>query len=209
MQRRYVTRLVIANRSHNSTKDVVVSLLDGGVHESKLRKAGIEVHSLGLNGFARLPAALIRLVLLMRRIRPRLVMTWLYHADLIGLLAAMLSGTGAKRVIWNVRCSNIDFRNYAFTTLWIVRILTWLSPLPKLVSVNSRTGRHVHEALGYRPRDWVLMPNGVDLSQYRPDGRDRVQVRAELGLDATKFAVGMIARATRRRIMSHFLRPPK
>ena len=32
----------------------------------------------------------------MRRIRPRLVMTWLYHADLTGLLAAMLSGTGAK-----------------------------------------------------------------------------------------------------------------
>ena len=53
----------------------------------------------------------------------------------------------------------------------------------------------MHEALGYRPRDWVHMPNGVDLNRYRPDTRDRVQVRAELGLDATTFAVGMIARA--------------
>jgi hypothetical protein len=137
---------------------VVVSLLDGGAHACKLRGAGIEVHSLGLDRFSRLPGAFIKLVRLIRHVRPSLIMTWLYHADLIGTLATMVSGVGVKRLIWNLRCSNIDLNGYSWTTRWTVKLLTWLSPLPRLVSVNSRAGQRAHEALGYRPRDWMLLP---------------------------------------------------
>jgi glycosyltransferase involved in cell wall biosynthesis len=189
-----LVRLVLADQDSGLMRNVVVSLLDGGVHITKLRDAGIEVYSLGLDRFSRLPVGFLRLVLLMRRIRPDVVMTWLYHADLLGILAAVASGLGAGRVIWNLRCSNIDFDKYAYTTRWIVKILTWLSPLPKAVTANSRAGQRVHEALGYRPRYWAFLPNGVDLDEYRPNERDRIQVRNELGLDATTFAVGMIAR---------------
>ena len=187
-----LVRLVVAAQLRGSVKNVVVSLLDGGAHASKLREAGIEVHSLGLDRFTRLPGAFIKLVRLMRQVRPDLIMTWLYHADLVGTLAAMVSGIGVRRVIWNLRCS---FAHYGWTTRCIVKILSWLSPLPRLVSVNSKAGRRAHETLGYRPRGWMLLPNGLDLDEYRPDGRDRVLVRSELGLDATTFAVGVIARA--------------
>jgi glycosyltransferase involved in cell wall biosynthesis len=189
-----LVRLVVAAQLRGSVKNIVVSLLDGGVHANKLREAGIEVHSLQLSRFANLPGAFIKLVRLMRHVRPSLIMTWLYHADLIGTLAAIVSGVGTKRLIWNLRCSNIDFDRYAWTTRWTVKLLTLLSPLPRLVSVNSRAGQGAHEALGYRPRDWMLLPNGIDLDEYRPDGRDRIHVRNELGLDATTFAVGVIAR---------------
>ena len=190
-----LVRLVVAAELRGSVKNVVVSLLDGGSHANKLREAGIEVHSLGLDRLSRFPGAFTKLVRLMRQVRPDLLMTWLYHADLVGTLAAMVSGIGMKRVIWNLRCSNIDFARHAWTTRCAVKILSWLSPLPRLVSVNSKAGRRAHEALGYRPRGWVLLPNGLDLDEYRPDGRDRVLVRSELGLDATTFAVGVIARA--------------
>lgn len=190
-----LVRLVVAAQRHGWVKNVVVSLRDDGPHASKLREAGIAVHSLGLDRASRLPGAFIKLVRLMRRVRPDLVMTWLYHADLIGTLAAMVSGVGARRVIWNLRCSNIEFARHAWTTYCTVKILSWLSPLPRLVSVNSKAGREAHERLGYRPRDWMLLPNGLDLDEYRPDGQDRVLVRSELGLDAATFAVGVIARA--------------
>ncbi len=190
-----LVRLVVAAQQRGSVNNVVISLLDGGPHVNRLREAGIEVHSLGLDRFSRLPSAFIKLVRLMRRVRPDLVMTWLYHADLIGTLAAMASGVGVRRVIWNVRCSNLDFTRCAWTTRRIVSVLSWLSPLPRLVSVNSKAGRRAHETLGYRPQGWMLLPNGLDLEEYRPDGRDRVLVRSELGLDATTFAVGVIARA--------------
>jgi len=190
-----LVRLVVAAQQRGSVNNVVVSLLDGGPHVTRLREAGIEVHSLGLDRFTHLPRALIKLVRLMRQIRPDLVMTWLYHADLIGTLAAIMSGVGVRRVIWNVRCSNLDFTRCPWTTRRVVSVLSWLSPLPRLVSVNSKAGRRAHETLGYRPQGWMLLPNGLDLEEYRPDGRDRVLVRSELGLDATTFAVGVIARA--------------
>jgi len=190
-----LVRLVVAAQQRGSVNNVVVSLLDGGPHVTRLREAGIEVHSLGLDRFTHLPGAFIKLVRLMRQVRPDLVMTWLYHADLMGTFAAIMSGVGVRRVIWNVRCSNLDFTRCAWTTRRIVSVLSWLSPLPRLVSVNSKAGRRAHETLGYRPQGWMLLPNGLDVEEYRPDGRDRVLVRSELGLDATTFAVGVIARA--------------
>jgi glycosyltransferase involved in cell wall biosynthesis len=198
-----LTRLVLANRS--SFRQVVVSLLDGGIYVSKLRNAGIEVHTLNLNGFYRLPAAFFSLVQLLWRIRPDVVMTWLYHADFLGTFAAIGSGLGAKRVIWNIRCSNIDFGNHARATRWVVRVLSWLSPLPKAVSTNSRAGQRAHHALGYRPRHWAVLPNGLDSNEYRPNERDRIEVRTELGIQPTEFAIGMVARLDPQKDHANFL----
>jgi glycosyltransferase involved in cell wall biosynthesis len=198
-----LTRLVLANRL--SFRQVVVSLLDGGIYVSKLRNAGVEVHTLNLNGFHRLPAAFFSLVLILRRIRPNVVMTWLYHADFFGTVAAIVSGLGPGRIIWNIRCSNIDFGKHARTTRWVVRMLSWLSPLPRAVSANSRAGQRAHHAFGYRPRHWAVLPNGLDLNEYRPNERDRMEVRSELGIARNEFAVGMVARLDPQKDHSNFL----
>jgi glycosyltransferase involved in cell wall biosynthesis len=198
-----LTRLVLANR--RSFQQVVVSLLDGGLYVGKLRNAGIEVHTLNLNGFYRLPAAFFSLVLLLWRIRPDVVMTWLYHADFLGTFAAIASGLRPGRLIWNIRCSNIDFGNHARTTRWVVRALSWLSPLPKAVSTNSRAGQRAHYALGYRPRHWAVLPNGLDLNEYRPNQRDRIEVRTELGIESDEVAIGMVARLDPQKDHANFL----
>jgi glycosyltransferase involved in cell wall biosynthesis len=69
-----------------------------------------------------------------------------------------------------------------------------LSPLPDAVVVNSSAGRRAHEALGYRPRRWELIPNGVDTDMFRPDDARRAAVRRELGLTDGLAAIGVIAR---------------
>jgi glycosyltransferase involved in cell wall biosynthesis len=198
-----LTRLVLANRAY--FRQVVVSLLDGGVYVDKLRTAGVEVHTLNLNGFHRLLTALLRLVLITRKLRPDVMMTWLYHADFLGTLAAIASGLGSRRVIWNIRCSNIDFGHHARTTRWIVWILSRLSMLPRAVSANSGAGKRAHHALGYRPRRWAVLPNGLDLKEYRPNKEDRIEVRTELGIDLDHLAVGMVARLDPQKDHANFL----
>jgi glycosyltransferase involved in cell wall biosynthesis len=131
---------------------------------------------------------------MLRRNRPDVVMTWLYHADFIGTMALLASGLGTDRLVWNLRCSNLDFKDFARTTRWLVSILAWLSPLPRTIAANSRSGQRAHQALGYRPRSWVYLPNGLDLDEWRPDEADRVKIRHELGLKNGGLAVGMIAR---------------
>jgi len=121
-------------------------------------------------------------------------MSWLYHADLMATLALLLSGLGTGRLIWNLRCSDVDLRQYAQSTRWVVSLLARLSSLPGAIAANSQAGRAYHASLGYRPRRWIDLPNGFDLVEWRPDAADRAAVRAEWSLDDATLAIGMIAR---------------
>jgi glycosyltransferase involved in cell wall biosynthesis len=128
----------------------------------------------------------------MRRLRPTVLQTWMYHSDLLGIIAAPL--TGNPPVIWNLRCSNMDFSRYRRTTRWVMHILAHLSSLPKGVLANSEAGQHWHAQLGYRPREWVVLPNGIDVERFRPDPQARLRWRNRLGVGPNTVLVGMCAR---------------
>ena len=150
-------------------------------------------------------AALWRLRGIMRRFEPDVVMTWLYHADLAGTFAALLGGVKRGRLIWNLRCTRVDFSLYSRFTRWTVRVLAALSRWPAAVATNSRAGRADHEDLGYRPRRWVYLPNGFDLQELRPDAADRSVVRNSLNLAEDDFAVAIVARVDPMKDYSTFL----
>lgn len=91
---------LVARMDRGEFENVVVSLMDPGPVAERIRGVGITVHALGLR---RGPAALwgvASLARLLRRERPQIVQTWLYHADLLGLVAARLAGV--PRVVWNL-----------------------------------------------------------------------------------------------------------
>ena len=144
---------------------------------------------------------------LLRQIQPDLVMTWLYHADLLGTLAAR--SAGIRRIIWNIRCSDIDLTHYPPMTRLIVHVLARLSRLPWGIATNSMEGRRVHEALGYKPARWFYLPNGFDADQWRPDLVDRAKVRAELGIPDADFVIGMVARVDLQKDYASFLAAAK
>ncbi len=175
-------------------RHVVVSLMDEGLWGGEIRAAGVPVHTLGMRRGTPSPAALLRLAGLLRRTRPATVMSWLYHADLYATLAAPLAGIPARRLVWNLRCSDMDFARYSRATALTVRLLARLSHRPGLITVNSRSGQIRHGELGYRPQAWRYVANGFNLETWRPDAADRTAVRAELGLSADDLALGVIAR---------------
>lgn len=170
----------------------VVSLLPPGPLEPVVRAAGVPVDSLGLSRGTPNPGALFRLVSIMRDWRPGIVQTWLYHADLLGLMAARAAGTG--RVVWNLRCSNMDFDNSGRLTRLVVKGNARLSRLPAAVVANSSMAVGVHRKLGYDPKRFEVIPNGFDLERYAPDPSAGPALRAELGIPADAPLVGMIAR---------------
>lgn len=170
----------------------VVSLTDEGIWGKPLRDAGIGVVALNLRRGAVTPSALWRLMRLIRRMKPAVVQTWLYHADLVGLVAAKMS-TRAP-VVWNLRCSDMELAQYSRLTALVLRVLTWLSPLPAAVIVNSAAGQHRHTQIGYRPRDWRYLPNGIDVVKFKPDVEARRRWRERLNLGDDTVLVGMAAR---------------
>lgn len=159
--------------------------------------------SLGLHSPLQGPQSIFALLRHMRALRPDVVQTWLYHGDLIGGVAAKLCGLP---FIWNIRNSNMDMRQYSFASRTVLAILPYLSRLPTAVVANSQAGRVAHEALGYRPKRWVLIPNGFDINRFQPDPAAATDIRRELGLAPDAFVVGMVARFDPKKDHETFLR---
>jgi len=170
----------------------VVSLLDGGVYHGEVRSAGAELHTLNMTRNRISPSALFKLAKLIHRSRPDIVQTWLYHADLIGLLAARLAGRFP--VVWTLRSSELELRHYSSLTGHIIRALSRLSHWPAAIVSNSTSGMNAHIEMGYRPRLARVIPNSIDTSTFRPSNSAREDIRAELGISADTPLIGCIAR---------------
>jgi glycosyltransferase involved in cell wall biosynthesis len=171
----------------------VISFIGPGIVGERIQSLGIPVYRLGMRPGVPDPLALLRLVRLLRRLRPELVQTWLYHADLIGGVAARLAGV--PKLAWNIRNGNLDRDKNKRHTRWVAKTCSLLSRrLPDRIVCNSRNAAAVHQAAGYDAARFVIIPNGFDLSLYRPDPEVRLSLRAELGLASNATLVGLIAR---------------
>jgi len=173
----------------------VVSLASGGRYAEILRQGGIEVIELGMRPGLPSPAGLLRLIRAIRRLAPDIVQSWMYHADLAALVALALSGRWRRtRLYWGVRCSDMDLSKYPFGTGLVVRLCAKLSGLPTAVAANSASGRDHHRRIGYRPRIFAVVDNGIDPAPFAPDADARREVRTEFGIADETVAIAMLAR---------------
>jgi glycosyltransferase involved in cell wall biosynthesis len=177
---------------YDGLRHCVVSMTDLGYYGQALREHGVAVHCLGMEQGVSWLKAFLRLWRLMRVEKPAVVQTWHYTADLMGLAAARLSGKA--KVVWNLRCSDMDAGRNSILSRMTVGLLARLSSWPSLVLHSSQAGRKVHEALGYRPCRWQHLPNGFDLSAFMPDPRAGETLKAALALPPETLVVGMVAR---------------
>ncbi|MBN2140357.1 MAG: glycosyltransferase [Desulfovibrionaceae bacterium] len=182
----------------------VVSLVPGGDLAPELRGLGLELDDLGMRRGRPSARGLLRLIRIIREFKPDLVQTWLYHADLLGLAAAGLAGRVG--VVWNLRCSNMDFSRYSRFTAWTVRACALLSGRPRAVLANSESARARHLALGYRPRRFEVIPNGFDLERFRPDPLARAALRGQIAVRPDQTLVGLAARFDPMKDHASFLR---
>lgn len=152
----------------------------------------VPVQSLGMRSGVPTVRAMCRLTSLIRKLRPHVLQTWMYHADLLGLLAGRLNKTPA--IAWNLRRSFIGMSQLGWSSRMELRAAARFSPQPDVVVTNSLAGQRTHEALGYRPRQWVHIPNSIDADTFRPDAKARATLRSELSLPSHTRLIGLVAR---------------
>jgi glycosyltransferase involved in cell wall biosynthesis len=181
---------LVARSDPGRFRHVVVSLTTVGPVGEQIAALGIPVSSLRMRRGMPDPRALIRLVRVMRRAKPDVVQTWLYHADALGLL-----GAAAMRVpvVWNIR-SAIDVDELGPVVAVLARFCARMSRFSAAVVTNSEAARILHARLGYCPRQWLVIPNGFDTRRFMPDATAYRDVRRELGLPADALLIGIVAR---------------
>ena len=128
-----------------------------------------------------------------RRFRPDVVQTWMYHSDLIGGLAALLAGR--PPVIWGIRNAGLDPASSKWTTRRTRDLCALLSDrLPARIVSCSERGTQDHVRAGYSASRMVFIPNGFDLERFEPRPGHRDEFRREIDVPADAALVGMVAR---------------
>jgi len=181
---------LVARSDTAQFRHIVVSLTQIGPVGEKIAALGVPVHSLRMRRGMADPRALLRLLVVMRHVRPDVVQTWLYHADALALPAAALLRVP---VVWNIR-SAVDVNELGPVVAVLARLCAWLSRVPAAVVTNSDAAKVLHTRIGYRPRQWLVIPNGFDTERFVPDVTARRDVRRELGLPADALLIGLVAR---------------
>lgn len=172
---------------------VVVPLTRDLALAPRLQAAGAALEPIGMKTPFAVSGAVARLARLIRRLRPDVIQSWLYHADLAATLARGAARSRAP-LVWSLRCSDMDLARYATTTRIVLHTLTRLSSVPAVVASNSEAGLAWHRRLGYRPRRSTVIPNGFDTDRFRPDPAARARLLAMLGWPEETVVVGLVAR---------------
>ena len=171
---------------------VVVVFYSGGPLEKELVDAQVRVRPLNKRGRWEVFGFLIRLIQVLREERADILHGYLHDANLMTMIPRFL--TLCTKVVWGVRCSHIDLRQYDWLAWVEFKVNCWLSILPDAIIANSHVGRDYHLALGYPAEKTVVIPNGIDTERFRPNPLARRRIREEWGIKEQEELIGLVGR---------------
>lgn len=182
-------RLVTNDKSN---EHIVVSLMDEGKYGPLLVDKGINVHCLNMSQGKPSIKSVAKLFKLIKTIKPDVVQTWMYHADLIGGVVA--KSLGVKKIFWNIRHSSFDSRHTKPSTIKIAKICAKLSNIiPSKIISCSNNAVDIHTNLGYSSRKIVTISNGYDLAYFKEDKNSISKLQKSLNLRGFPI-LGMVGR---------------
>lgn len=183
-------RLCLSDKSCNH---IVVSLMDEGKYGSLLEENGIKVYYLNMKPNSISLRGLIKLYRIIRKIKPDVVQTWMYHADLIGGIVSRLAGI--TNVVWGVHHTTLVKGESKRSTIIIAKMNAILSRfVPKKIIYCAEKSREVQESIGFKQSKAVVVANGYNISKFRSSDEDRISFREELSIGDEVFLIGHVGR---------------
>ncbi|MBR71848.1 MAG: hypothetical protein CMM30_02770 [Rhodospirillaceae bacterium] len=187
--------LLASERKKKGADVIVVSLKKNGALRSQFQSNGIDVYDLGINRSIPNPLTLIRLVRLINKYKPKIIHSWMYHADLLATIALSMSRRkNLTSLVWSVRCSNMDFSRYSIMLRCVVWCCIKMSGIPNCITFNSFAGAEIHQSLGYKNRYLKVIGNGVNTELFKPNSLMRKKNRELLNIPSNAFVIINIAR---------------
>lgn len=187
-----LNRLIESHQGNINYSHSVISLTLFGKVGEQLKEIDIEVRALGMRSPLHIPRVLWQLMRVIRAECPDIVQTWMYHADLLGGLAARLAGN--RNVIWGVRTTEVSAGS--LSAIVAVRkacaLLSWW--LPHSIVCAAEASRIAHVALGYDAAQMVVIPNGFDLAGLVATSDQRTVLREKCGFGVDDVVIGSLGR---------------
>lgn len=185
-------RLILSHSGKSEYLHSVISLTGVGKIGSELQSNGVRVTALGITNPLGVLGAFLRIRNELINSRPDIVQTWMYHADLLGGLAAY--SAGIRRIVWGIRTTEIKAGGSRITRL--IRSLCGIlsRQIPMKIVCAANAAREVHEKIGYVPHKMLVIPNGFAVEKLVA-APDQVKVIRDLtGLTSAHRIIGSVGR---------------
>ncbi len=181
----------------------VISMLPEGPMSEKIKALGVPVRSLGMSKGLPSPAVIFTLRRYLRELRIDVVQTWMYHANLLGGIAAKLARVPC---VWGIHHSNLSPHVNRKRTVAVAKICGPLSrSLPARIVCCAEKSLELHASIGYERDKMIVIPNGFDLRDFHPDVEARADFRRELNISDDTFLIGMVGRYDPQKDHENFL----
>jgi len=165
---------------------------DEGVLQRELALARVPTIALGKRGRWDIVGFLVRLIRVVRQLRPQVVYAFLVEPSILALvLKPWLSTT---RIVWGVRASDVDLRPYGWFPRVTFRISCWLARFADLVIANSVAGAEYHTFRGYPATRLAVVANGFDLERFRPNPEAGRRMRTAWRIPVDASLIGVVGR---------------
>lgn len=183
----------LINHSRNSDfEHIVISLKSEETPlMSRLKENNIPVYCMGFDGLGVFPGLLKVKKLLRTLVSPvTVIQCWMYHANLLGLLVAILLGF-SDQVVWNIRRTELP-KGMTGVLSKIAAKLTYFISVKIVCCAEAAQKSHVEA--GYNADNMLVIQNGIDVELFQQSKKNNQLFRQELGLSDNDFVIGMVGR---------------
>lgn len=152
----------------------VVSLTDLGKYGHKLKKMNIEVFVLSFQKNKINFSKIYKLIILISKLKPTLVQSWMYHSDFITLFIKLFFPK--LKIFWNIRNTTYPFRD-SYSRFLISKICSYLSYfIPEKIISCGYACMNDHIKFGYNKRKWEVVFNGVDTNRFKSENKFKSKI---------------------------------
>lgn len=165
----------------------------GGALEGELRDAGVEVVDLKKAGRWSNIGMLRRLVVAVRKYRPRIFHSYMPTQNIVALLLKSWLKRNNCAVVCGVRAAKLNFKDYGLALYCLSSIHVAFLKRADLVIFNSSRclsefGSSIRSGFG------VCVPNGIDQSRFAYIPQRRNELRGKWGVPDTRVLIGLVGR---------------
>lgn len=177
----------------DSSSHTVISLTEQTPDDltEDFKNIGIDIFHLNMrpNHFSTILKC-FKLLKLIHKIKPDIMQTWMYHADVIGGLTGKLSGV--KTILWNIRNGTLPKNG---SIQFIVRLAAKLSYwLPTAIISCSKNAIIFHSTLGYDHTKFKHIPNGINCNAFFIHDEARKHFKETYNIPVNTKCIGLVAR---------------
>jgi glycosyltransferase involved in cell wall biosynthesis len=158
----------------------VISLLRPTAFERELASAGVPILSLGMPPGLPNPLGYARLLRILRDLRPQVVHSHMFHANLLARAARLISPVPVLISTLHSIAESSRGSSGVRRRDWLYRITDPLADLT--VAVCEAAAKRHADARAVPRKKLRVIPNGVDTSAFRPDPARRERARQQLGI---------------------------